>query len=126
MGVNVSWGQADKAYLLVEFATNWTWQEFYAAGTQVRTLLQEVDRKIPLIVDFSQTHQLPRGILTHFPAAIQNDHPKRGAIYFVGVDTVLGAVGRMLSRMYPKAAATASVVPTRAIAIQQITQSPTQ
>jgi hypothetical protein len=124
MGINVSWGQTDKTYLLVEFAANWTWQDFYAAGTQVRALLQEVDTKIPLIVDFSQIHELPRGILTHFPAAIHNDHPRRGAIYFVGVDTVLSAVGRMLSRMYPKAAATAFVLPTRALAIQHIMQSP--
>ena len=125
MSITVSWGQTNKAYLLVEFKANWTWQDFYAAGTKIRVLLQEVDARVPLIVDFSQMRELPRGFLTHFPAAIQNDHPQRGTIYFVGVTTVLIAVGRMLARMYPKAASTTCVLPTRASAIQRVTQTQT-
>lgn len=123
MAITIGWGQADKSYILVEFSAKWEWREFYHTVKQLHFLLDSITQTIPIIVDFSGTKHLPRGVLTHFPAVIQYDHPNRGQIYFVGTNTVLRAIGRMVARMIPKATATASVLPTRTLAIQLIMQS---
>jgi hypothetical protein len=57
---------------------------------------------------------------------MKHNHRNRGMMYFVGANSVLIAIGRMLARIYPNAAKTACSPPTRAVAIQQIMQSQTK
>jgi hypothetical protein len=79
MGFNVSWDdQTEDRYILCYTVTGrWTWEEFYAARDQARTLADSVDQAvIDSIIDLRLGILFPQNALSHFRRMSANSHPK--------------------------------------------------
>lgn len=117
MPVVVNWNDEAHTIILTTITDPWGWDELFAAGQQVRAMLDASAHPVALINDFTQTHTLPpqpiiklRQLADHLPADTE-------VTFMVGVRTLLGEIAvdtysRVFSRL--------QMVPTVAEALDQL------
>lgn len=112
MAVEVRWTNAEQIVLLYTFSAAWTWDEYYAATTRGRAMVESVDHMVVTIIDLSASRALPPGALTHLRRATTHQHPNLGPVILVGLNRFIRAMSDMLSRIYPLAAQKVRIVAT--------------
>ena len=84
MPMTIDWLSEKKNTLHIRFIKPWTWDEFYGIYDQGRQIIETVENRVNIIMDFSESGgMLPPSALTHFKKAAERSHPRRGAIVLV-------------------------------------------
>jgi hypothetical protein len=114
MSVQVHWDNTDKTVIRYDFEGKWTWDEFYAAFEQARSMIAG----IPHVVDFICVIQqvsgffMPLNLLFHI-RKIYTDVPSNvGITILAGPPSELIAIYSMIKRAYPMIAVRYAVAPT--------------
>jgi hypothetical protein len=103
MSVQVRWDNEQKTVIFYEFDGKWTWDEFYPAFEQARTMLAEVAHIVDFICVFERVggYFMPLNLLFHIRKIYTNAPPNIGVTLLVGHFSELGVIYNMIKRVYP-------------------------
>ena len=101
MPITVTWDDAEKTVLLLDFTGKWTWTDYDAARTTVYTTLDPVKHRVAMIVDFHDSQYVPHDILMHARHALDTSHPALDTYVLVGANTFLRHIYQLLERAFP-------------------------
>ncbi|MDQ7025289.1 MAG: hypothetical protein Q9P01_14725 [Anaerolineae bacterium] len=77
MPVSIDWGNSKKTIIHIKFMSPWTWEEYYTANQNVFDLIDSVEHKVCLLIDFTESNgHLPPSAFTHFRKAATSFHPR--------------------------------------------------
>jgi hypothetical protein len=96
MSISVKWHNQDKTELYTHFQDPWTLEEFIDIRKNWYRMIKSVDRLVPIIMDFSKTHNPPQGILRQFIAIHRTPHPRQGYLIVVGLNSVFQKLSKHL------------------------------
>lgn len=117
MGIQLSWGDPEKTFILAEFSDPWTWTDYNSADTHGRWMLDSVDRPTDVIVDFTHSQRVPIGAIARFRQMAQNIHPNHGRFLFVKPNPMLVIIGNVMTKLFPQQAEQSAIFETRTEAI---------
>jgi hypothetical protein len=73
MNIAVIWDNDEKTIIRYIYEKNWTWADVNTALKDASALLDTVDHKVDIIMDFRQsTMMIPMGALSHAKRALSN------------------------------------------------------
>ena len=104
MNIEVVWDNDQKTILRYIYGKSWTWADFNSAAKLAYDMLDTVDQKVSVIMDFQNANIIPQGAITQVQRAFSTPrHANIGTTLIVGssANTFLQAiagVGRKLSR----------------------------
>ena len=101
MPISVTWDDAAKTVLLLDFTGTWTWADYDAARAAVNATLDPVKYRVAMIVDFHDSQYVPRDILMHARHALDTSHPVLDTYVLVGANTFLRHIYQLLERAFP-------------------------
>ncbi len=107
MSVTVQWDNDAKTVLRYEVAGRWTWDEFYVAYDQGKSMMEAVPHTVHFIMvpmDFLTRNYLPPGALTHISSIYRRAAPNSGMTINVGGGGFARAMLNVLGRVSPKIA----------------------
>lgn len=66
------WDNTEQTVVRLTLLDNWTWADFYSINNEVVALLRSTDRRVHLLLDYSQTRTVPLGgFITHLRNVLQ-------------------------------------------------------
>ncbi len=104
MNIELVWDNDAKTILRYIYGKSWTWGDFNTAAKAAYDMLDTVDHKVNIIMDFQNANIIPQGAITHVQRAFSTPrHANITITIIVGssANTFLQAiagVGRKLSR----------------------------
>ena len=104
MNIEIVWDNEAKSILRYIYGRSWTWTDFNAAAKTAYAMLDTVDHKVSVIMDFQNANIIPQGAITQVQRAFSTPrHKNISTTVIVGssANTFLQAiagVGRKLSR----------------------------
>ncbi len=104
MNIEVVWDNDQKTILRYIYGKSWTWADFNTAAKVAYDMLDTVDHKVSVIMDFQNANIIPQGAITQVQRAFSTPrHANISTTLIVGssANTFLQAiagVGRKLSR----------------------------
>jgi hypothetical protein len=101
MGIAVTWDNEQHSTLLYSFHDPWDWTDYDEAMRTGAKMLDTASQKVAVIIDFTETHTLPRGAIRHMSVTAEQLHPQQGAMVIVGANPFIHAIGGILTRLYP-------------------------
>ncbi len=98
--VNVSWDDADRTILRVDFFGDWTWDEMRVAVAKVTRMCEEVGYDVNVIGDLTYAGRLPSPFLSQLRRVIEN-HPSGIDLTVVaGMSDVVQIFWKILMQTY--------------------------
>jgi hypothetical protein len=122
MSIEVRWGDETHTYIDFRLIDPWDWDQYQAACDIWRSLVNEVDDKVCIILDFTETAHLPRGALAYLQKTIVDSHPKTGVPIIVGANPLIRSIINTVVQLYPITAKTLTMVATHEDAMDYIKQ----
>lgn len=104
MNIELVWDNDGKTILRYIYGRNWTWADFNTAAKDAYNLLDTVDHKVSIIMDFQNANIIPQGAITQVQRAFstpRHDNILTTVIVGSSANTFLQAiagVGRKLTR----------------------------
>ncbi len=104
MNIELVWDNDQKTILRYIYGKSWTWADFNSAAKLAYDMLDTVDQKVSVIMDFQNANIIPQGAITQVQRAFSTPrHANISTTLIVGssANTFLQAiagVGRKLSR----------------------------
>lgn len=103
MSIQVSWGNAEQTIILYTINGRWTWEQFYDAISQGRTMMESVAHpRVDFIVDMTRGKLLPGNALPQFARMSNNHHSKSGRMVIVGATGFIHALLNILGKHQQK------------------------
>ncbi len=100
--IRVDWADENKNILLFTFVSEWTWQEFNAAGSLSMEMMGTVNHPVIQILDMRQAQALPKNVLSNGRKAIdRKPHPNLEKVIVVGINGYFNAIYRAFEKMLP-------------------------
>lgn len=99
MAIVTRWDNKKKTIVLLEFETEWTWDDLEAAVQKADNLIGSVDNFVDLIIDLEGA-AIPRDILTGAKNLLASGEarPNEGARVVVGANGALRAIYQTLQK----------------------------
>jgi hypothetical protein len=104
VGVTVTWDNEERTRLRWDFEEKWTWDEYYQADQQARTMMEGVSYSIGGIVNLQKSTSLPPETLTHFRRIATNPIPNISISVIVGANALVTAFYKIFRSLYGSAA----------------------
>lgn len=102
MGIYVEWDNEDRTVLRYTYEDFWSWDEFYSASAQARSMLETARHEVNTIVDMRSSTVMPRGMLAQARRALdQACHSNQGLIIGVGVNRFLETMYEFARQAHP-------------------------
>jgi hypothetical protein len=101
MSVAVVWDDDEKSIIRFIFEGSWTLDELYTAFDEQSQMLDSVDHKVDVIVDFRESNAVPEHLIGNFSRIFQSSgssHPNTGMTVLVGV----GGFAQILADLFSK------------------------
>lgn len=77
MGIKVEWDNEAHTILTYIFDRVWTWEDFFSAVREARTLIDAAPGNVGIIFQSTSRYPLPaQNLLTNFRKELWNKHPK--------------------------------------------------
>ncbi|MBI5671091.1 MAG: hypothetical protein HZC41_24105 [Chloroflexi bacterium] len=127
MPMTVRWGDSDLTILHYTVSGIWSWEEFFNTieyGRKMRE--QRGSEPVRVIVDFSETHHLPTGAVSHFGNLFRRGAPSTDQVervIIVKPGRFLAAIADILLKLNPKAVSKVTFVDSIAEAYALLGQS---
>ena len=100
MGIQVTWDDKAKGILRYDFGENWTWDDFFAAVSTAKALIDEVPGLVGIIMNTeAERMQYPPNMLTNMRKALSGKHPRTRIIVVVAKNQFLLVMLNILSQI---------------------------
>lgn len=103
MPIHVWWDSPQQTVLVHQFTDPWNWDEFHRMLQESLRMQEESPQPQPLniIIDFSQTLEIPLGAVTQFAAALRQVPPedRYRAVVLCRPSLLLRTIGRVVTNM---------------------------
>ena len=86
MPISVRWNDQDRTCIETRFDDPWTLDEFVEARKTWHRMIKSVDHRVHVLLNMSETYQMPIGTLRHFSAIHRTPHPRQGHVYIYGMN----------------------------------------
>lgn len=83
---------------------NWTWEEYFAAMSNIGRMMTEVDHTVDVLVDCFNMGDFPNVALQNISTANRTPPSNMGVQVIVGDSMMLEIMSSMLTKMNPNAA----------------------
>lgn len=101
MPVQTSWDNPEKTIILLKFEGNWTWEETYQAVAERNHLINAVENKVDIIVDFGDAgFKVPPNALTHTRNIMGQSHNRIVRNVVVGFKPMHIALWKIIEKVY--------------------------
>lgn len=104
MAVAIGWADEAQSIILIEFMGQWTWAEFHHADEQSRAMIRSIPHTINMMVDFTESTDLPNGALTELRTMIKRMEHRATDIIIVGSNMLIETTFQMFYKLYGKQA----------------------
>ena len=101
MSITNAWDNAEKT-IIRQTWTDWTWDEYAAASSEHKAMLDTVKHVVDLIVDVKSII-FPKNILSLLPkfaAATSFTHPRAGLVVVMGASPTAAAIGKTFCKVH--------------------------
>jgi hypothetical protein len=104
MNIQVIWDNETKKTIRYIFQKGWTWQDVREALKQAATMMEPLQHKVNVIMDFRQASMIPQGAISEAQRAFANPRPGNlNLTIFVG-DSFVHRLIEVATKLYnPKA-----------------------
>ena len=104
MAIVTRWDNKKKTVILLEFESEWTWEELEAAVHKADGLIGSVENFVDLIIDLEGT-AIPRDVLTAAKTLLASGEarPNEGARVVVGANGALKTIYQTLQKTFNNA-----------------------
>jgi len=100
--IHTEWTDDDHTIILFTFETDWTWQDFSAAGNLSMEMMSTVDHPVIQIFDMRNAHNIPRNTFSNGRQALgKKPHPNMTKVIVVGMNGYFNAIFRAFEKMLP-------------------------
>lgn len=101
MPVHVSWDNQEKTVIHLKFEGNWTWEEVYHAVDNRNGMIDEVDHKVDIMVDFeAASMRVPPSAITHTRSIMRQAHDLIDLNVIVGFKSGHKALWGIIEKVY--------------------------
>jgi len=104
VNISVVWDNDEKTILRYVYGKNWNWADFHSAAKEAYQMLDAVDHKVNVIMDFQNAQLIPQGAITNVQRAFSTQrHPNINMTVIVGASAnnflqAIAGIGRTLTR----------------------------
>ena len=120
MTIRIGWGDADKAYIYVQFIGYWSLEEYDAVGQKWSELVQQVDHPLSVIANFVDSQGTPRNAWRHVARSLPIFMEKGDIIVILGMSAVLDAYNHLSMSISPETAERIKTLPTLQAALDYL------
>ena len=103
MAITIEWDSNEQTSLLCEYRDKWTWEEFFAAGQKSTDMKNQVNHKVDLILDMSET-TIPNGVALKFRKIANLKTPNTGILVLVTNSDMVRMLFNLFTNIYSPAA----------------------
>lgn len=105
MNIDVMWDNETKTIIRYLFKNGWNWDDYFAAIKAAGELLDTVDHKVDIVMDFHSANMIPQGAITQVQRAFSHPrHPNIALTIFVGANAFIRAIEGIGRKLAPSAA----------------------
>jgi hypothetical protein len=101
--ITVSWLDENKTAILCTYNQDgWSWDDFFKALEQQKTLIESVDHpKVNIVVDVRKSSWMPKGgsLLSGMRKFNAERHPRQGQTIVVGARGMVASIARTVSKL---------------------------
>ena len=123
MTIRIGWGDADKAYIYVQFIGYWSLEEYDAVCQKWGELIQEVEHPLSVIANFADSQGTPRDAWRHVAQSLPNFMEKGEIIIILGMSAVRDAYNHLSMDIAPETAERIKSLPTLQAALDHLKPS---
>lgn len=103
MTISVDWDNQEKTIVTWDFDGRWSWSEYYHALEQSDRLLESVNYKVDLLINFQKNSLIPNGFPAQF-RRMARFRPKAGVAIVVTNSYFIETMMKLLIRIQPQVA----------------------
>jgi hypothetical protein len=104
MPISVTWDNAEQTVICLTFDGRWTWDDYHTAASEISAMLNSVNHRVDLIVDF-RTSELPNNAVKQVESGSALFwHPQAGFGVLVGVKGFIRSLLMLFIQVYPNSA----------------------
>jgi hypothetical protein len=100
MGIAVHWKDEMKAIIVLEFESQWTWDDLYNATQQMYRMLDEIDHTACTITDLRKSRGVPSGFLAHARRLTMRRDPRIKVSAIVGANGLVEVAVDIIRKVY--------------------------
>lgn len=101
--ITVSWLDENKTAILCTYNQDgWSWEDFFKALVQQKTLIESVNHpKVNIVVDVRKSSWMPKGgsLLSGMRKFSSERHPRQGQTIVVGARGMVASIARTVSKL---------------------------
>jgi len=101
MPISVTWDNPEKTVICFTFEERWTWDEYHAAADRISEMVNSVNHRVDLIIDF-RTGYVPDNAIKQVESGSPLFwHPQAGFGVLVGVKGFIRSLLMLFTQVYP-------------------------
>lgn len=100
MGVNVDWDNPERTIVRHRFEGRWTIEDLRLSAVRAWELMREVSHQVDVILDLTNGHLLPSGVMAQSNRILNNRPDNAGIIVLVGVNNLIRQIARVFEKTY--------------------------
>ena len=112
MTIQISWDSETQTALLIHFDYEWTWEDFHTMVLDVAAQAGQVEHKVDLIFDLSDSHPVGSEAVIHLRRWINLWPTNSGRVAVISRQLMITAVVAIIGRTNPGCRGVASLAPT--------------
>lgn len=99
--LSLDWDNAEKTILRLTIYNGWTWEDAFEMNPVGLRLLRDADHTVHVLVDFTNTRDLPTGATMHMPTILNSYPPNLGLVIAVTQHTLVNRMINVLRAVFP-------------------------
>lgn len=104
MKIQPVWDNEEKTIIRHIFERGWGWTDFHQALDEASKMMDTVDHRVDVILDFRAASMIPSGAITQVKKAYTNPkHPNIGTTVVIGASAFMQAIVSVGTRLSPNA-----------------------
>ncbi|MBZ0304002.1 MAG: hypothetical protein K8J31_29960 [Anaerolineae bacterium] len=102
MKIKPTWDNEGKTIIRHIFERGWGWTDFHQALEQASVMMDEVDHRVDVILDFRDANLIPNGAITQVKKAYTNPkHHNVGTTIVIGANSFMQALVSVGTKLAP-------------------------
>jgi hypothetical protein len=89
MGISIKWDNPDKTLIILEFNSQWTWDDLYRVTDEMHGMLDTVDHPVDTITILTRSQRLPGGFVGHASRLTSKRHRNSRIGVIVGANKLV-------------------------------------
>ena len=103
VNIEIAWLDDNKTAIVYTFRAGWSWNDFAHNNKIATEMLDGIDHKADIILDFSARTVPPPNALSNFQRMMREaPHPKQGRLILVGARILFRTIAKQFVRLVSK------------------------